>query len=121
MKIEITKMVAMILNTFPPKRELTNTYIPHTTMTGKHLDFKKIYRIPFGEYAQVNGNRNITNMMEEHTQGSICLIPTGNLQGTYSFLSLHTGLKIACKKFTEVPIPSVVVRRVTTMAIVEKE
>ena len=59
--------------------------------------------------------------MEEGTQGAICLKPTGNLQGTYHFLSLHTGRKITRSKFTEVPDLSIVVKRVTRMAIAEKK
>ena len=54
-------------------------------MTGKALDWKKMCKLHFGAYAKVHDYRNVTNTLEERTQGAICLGPTGNLQGTYNF------------------------------------
>ena len=73
------------LNAFPPKFAISNTYSPRIIMTGKVLDWKKICKLHFGSYAQVNEDRNVTNTLEERKQGAICLGPTGNLQGTYNF------------------------------------
>ena len=47
---------------------------------------------------------------------AICLGPTGNLQGTYSFLNLATGLVIKRCHFTELPAPDSVIKRVTSLA-----
>ena len=88
--IELTKHVVMFLNDLPPKSRLSTAYIPRTIMTGKALDWKKICKFHFGAYAQVREDRNVTNTLQESTQGAICLGPTGNLQGTYKFFSLHT-------------------------------
>ena len=55
-------------------------------MTGKALDWKKSRKLQFGAYAQVHEDRNVTNTLEERTQGEIHLGPTGNLQGTYNFI-----------------------------------
>ena len=85
MPIELAKHVVMFLNAFPPKSDLSNTYSPHTIMTGKALDCKKRFNLHFGAYAQVHEYRNVTNTLEERTQGAIFLGPTGNLQGTYNF------------------------------------
>ena len=85
MTIDLAKHVVMFLNAFPPKSGLSKTYSPRTIMTGKALDCKKRSMLHFGAYAQVHEDRNVTNMLEERTQGEICLGPTVNLQGTYNF------------------------------------
>ncbi len=43
---------------------------------------------------------------------AICLGPTGNMQGSYKFMSLTTGKKIVRRKFTEMPITESVIRQV---------
>ena len=94
MAIELATQVVMFLNAFPPKSVRSKTYSPRTIMTGKSLDWKKSCKIHFGDYAQVHKNRNMTNMLEERTQGA------RNLEETYKFFLLRSGNKITCKKFT---------------------
>jgi hypothetical protein len=43
---------------------------------------------------------------------AIVLGPTGNLQGTYKFLSLVTGKKVKRHAFTPYPMPDLVIRKV---------
>jgi hypothetical protein len=43
--------------------------------------------------------------------------PTGNLQGSYKFLSLATGKKVTRRKFTEMPITELVIKQVEAMAV----
>ena len=45
--------------------------LPHTIMTGKAIDWKKLYKINFVAYAKVYEDRNVTNTLEERTQGEI--------------------------------------------------
>ena len=59
--------------------------------------------------------------MIDWTQGAICLVPTGNLQGYYAFLSLRTGRKITCSQFTELTTPQCVTQRVISMAMHENQ
>ena len=68
MTIYLAKHVVMLLNAFPPNSGLSNTYIPCTSMTGKSLDWKNIYKLHFGAYAHVHEDRNVTNTLEERTQ-----------------------------------------------------
>ena len=120
MAIELAKNVVMFLNAYPPKSGLSKTYSPCTIMTGKALDWKKSCKLHFGDYAQVHENRNVTNALEEGTQGAICLGPTGNLHGTYNFFSLQSEKKTR-GQFTEVPTPTIVMKRVATMALSKKQ
>ena len=89
MTIELANHVVMFLNASPPNSELSKIYIPRTIMIGKALDWKKMCKIHFGAYAQVHEDRNVTNTLEDKTQGEIYLASTGNLQGTYNFFSLQ--------------------------------
>ena len=90
-------------------------------MTGKALDWEKICKPHFRAYAQVHKYRNVTNTLEERTQGAIFLGPTGNLQGIYNFFSLRSGNKITRTQFTEVPTSTIFIKRVAAMALAEKQ
>ena len=70
---------------------------------------------------QVHKDRNIKNKLEERTQGAICPGPAGNLQGTYNLFSLLSGKKITHRKFTEVPMPTIVMKQVAVMPIAKKK
>ena len=94
MTIELARHVLMFPNSFAPKSGLSKTYSPRTIMTGKTLEWKKSCKLHFGTYAQVYEDRNVTNMLEERTQGAMCLGPTGKLHGTYNFFFLRAGKKI---------------------------
>ena len=90
-------------------------------MMGKQLDFKMQFRRPFGAYVQAHNDRNVTNKTIDWNQGNICLGPTGNLQGSYDFLSLHTGRKITRIQFTELPPTPHVTQPVIAMSMNEKQ
>ena len=45
------------------------------------------------------------------------MVPTGNLQGSYKFLSLATGKKVTRRKFTDMPIMESVIKQVEAMAV----
>ena len=120
MSIELDKNVVMLLNDFPPKRELSTAYSAHTIMTGKDLDLKRSFKLHFGAYAQVHEDRNVMNKLEESTQGAIYLGATGNLQRTDNLFLLCTVRKINRGKFTEVPTPMIAMKRLTEMALAKK-
>ena len=59
--------------------------------------------------------------MIDRTQGDICLGPTGNLQGSYTFLSLRTRRKATHSQFKKLPTSSRITQRVTAMKIHKKK
>ncbi len=59
---------------------------------------------------------DIMNTMEPRTKWGICLGPTGNMQGSYKFMSLSTGKKIVRCKFTEMPITESVMNQMDKWA-----
>jgi hypothetical protein len=121
MIIEMMAHVVLWLNAPPPASWVSTTYSPRTIMTGTALDFTKHCQIPFGAYTEVHEDMDKTNTMDERTQPAICLGPTANFQGSYTFLSLRTGKRITRKQFTELPMPELVVKRVEAMALREKQ
>ena len=108
-----------MINAFPPKSSISRTYIPRIIMTGEKLDFKKQFRFPFDTYGQAHDNRNITNQIIDQTHGVICLGPTGNIQGSYAFLTLCTRSKITRSQFIELTTPQRVTRSDIFMAVHE--
>jgi hypothetical protein len=110
----------MWLNYFPPKGGISKTISPQTIVTRMSPDAEKHCQIPFGGYAQVHVEPNPSNdAMTSRTVGGISLGPTGNLQGTYHFLSLLTGRVIKARSFTPLPMPKEVVRAIETMNYVK--
>ncbi len=88
-------------------------------MVSRHrLDAKLHCRSPFGSYCEVHVDPDITNTLDPRTKWAICMGPTGNLQGSYKFLSLATGRKkVTRRKFTEMPITESVIKQVEAMAV----
>jgi hypothetical protein len=121
MIIEMLVNVVLWINAFPPSSGVSKTFSPRTIMTGTVLDFNKHCQIPFGAYAELHEDNNITNTMTERTQPAICLGPTANFQGSYKFLSLNTGKRITRKQFKDLPMPDSVIRKIEAMATCEKQ
>ena len=57
----------------------------------------------------------MTNMLKERTQGAICLGPIGNLQGSYIYFLIRSEIQITRGQLTEVPTPTIVMKRVVAM------
>jgi hypothetical protein len=121
MIIEILANVVLWIDAFPPASGVSKTYSPRTIMTGTALNFNKHCQIPFGAYAEVHEDHNITNTMSERTQPEICLGPTANFQGSYKFISLRTGKRITRKQFKELPMPDSIIKRVEAMTEREQQ
>jgi hypothetical protein len=64
----------------------------------------------------VHADLDISNTMEPRTRWGICLGHTGNLQGSYIFMSLTTGKRIVRRKFTGLPITNSVKKQVAKWA-----
>ena len=119
--IELAKHVVLMLNSFPPGSILSKIYSSRTIMVGKLFNFAKHCKIPFGTYDQTHEDCDVSNTIDkDRTEGIICLGPTGNFEGSYSFLSRCTGRQVKRGHFYEVPTPGVAIRRALAMAITEK-
>ena len=116
MVIELMHFCVMWMNSFPVKSGISEKWSPRELISRHKLDAKLHCKAPFGAYCEVHTDSDITNTMEPRTKWAICLGPTGNMQGSYKFMSLTTGKKIVRRKFTEMPITESVIRQVDKWA-----
>ncbi len=94
MLIELVYHVVLWLNAFPANSGVSNTLSPREIVYRHKLDFVKHSKSPFGTYCEVHDKLAPTNTMVTHSTPAIVHSPTGNLQGTYKFLSPVTGKKV---------------------------
>ncbi len=97
------------------KLGISEKWSPREIVSRHKLDAKMHCKVSFGAYCKVHVNPDITNMMEPRTRWVICLGPTGNMQGSYKFLSLSTRNKVTQRKFTEMPMTDSVIRMVDSL------
>jgi hypothetical protein len=92
--IELMHFCVMWMNFSPVKSGISEKWSPREIVSRHKLDAKMHCKVPFKAYCEVRVNPDITNTMEPRTRWGICLRPTGNMQGSYKFLSLSTGNKV---------------------------
>ena len=114
MVMELAKAVVYWLNSVPSNTGVSPTMSPRTIITGQLLDYHKHCRYEFGKYVQTHEEHD--NSLLPHTVGAIALRPTGNQQGGYFFMSLHTGRIINRLHAKKLPMPSEVIIRVDQLA-----
>ena len=114
MLIELVYHVVLWLKAFPANSGVSETLSPREIVYRHKLDFAKHCKSPFGTYCEVHDEPAPTNTMVMVTCSTpaIVLGPTGNLQGTYKFLSLVTQKKVKRCAFTPYPMPDLVIRKV---------
>jgi len=116
-RIALIQFVVFWLNSIPKNGQ---DYSPRDLIFGEQkLNYDTVCQIPFGAYAQVHDDLEITNTMQSRTTGAISLGATGNTQGTYRFFNLSTGELIVRRKWTELPIPQEVIMRLQDMTYAE--
>ena len=102
---------ALWVNVFPPTCGVS-TIIPRSLITVIKFDYANHCLLSFGSYAQVHEENQHTNTQQPRTIGTICLGPTGNLQGGYKFYNLTIGELITRRNWTVRPMPMEVIARV---------
>ena len=91
-------------------------------MTGTTLDIIKHFKAELSAYCEVHEERQPTNTIDNAcTHSAIFIGPTANFQGRYKFLYLKTGKRITRKKFSAVPMPVYVVKRVEKLATIDAQ
>ena len=114
MVIEMVYNCNFWLNSFPHPDGVSAVLSPRTIVTGHTIDFERHCRIEYGAYAQVHEEHD--NSMMSRTTGALAMRPTGNLQGSFHFFSLNTGRLLTRTRWTELPMPADVVKRVHVLA-----
>ena len=109
-------VIARMLNQFPTKNGISNTFSPKTIISGESLDYKNHLQIQFGQYCQVHEDHTPRNSEKEQTLGAISLGPSGKKQGGYYFMSLKTGSKVHRFSWDEFPMPDSMIKWVNTLS-----
>jgi len=117
MLVQLVYHAVMWLNAFPPKGGVSPIISPRSLITGVPLDYKKHCQLAFGSYAQTHEEPEQTNSLNTRTVGAIGLGPTGNLQGSYKFLSLRSGKLITRRTWTALPMPQEVIDRINAIGM----
>jgi hypothetical protein len=110
--IHIVFVAVKLLNHFPPKEGISDMISPKTIMTGGTLDYKTHLSLQLGQYCQVHEDDTPRNSQLPRTQGAICLGPSGNIQGSFKFMSLTSAKKIVQRIWDKIPMPQTVIDRV---------
>ena len=84
-------------------------------MTGETLHYTKHLSLQIGQYFQVHEEDTPRNSQLPRAKGAICLGPSGNLQGGYRFMSLHSMKKIVRRSWDAIPMPDTVINRVNKL------
>ena len=105
------------LNSFPWQYGVSKTLSPGNIILGTPtLDYNKL-RLELGSYVQVFEDCEPSNTPLSHLLGAITLLPTGNTQEDYHFLSLASGSHITIHSWTELPIPDTAIARIEALAV----
>jgi hypothetical protein len=112
--IEMTKQAVFWLHSFPRIDGVSDHMSPREIMTGQRLDYARHCRFEYGEYVQTHEQHD--SSMTPRTIGALALWPTGNVQGTWYFMSLSTGRVLKQNHATQLPMPHEVIDTVHRMA-----
>ena len=82
-------------NNLPLNDGISEIHSPATLITGRIMpEFDKLKGLNFGDYVQVKQQNNPTNTNEARIVGAIAMVPSGNGQGSWYFISLVTGGRV---------------------------
>ena len=112
----LVEYVTLMLNLEPNSTREDSTS-PHELFRGLKVDYKKQLRISFGDYAECHDPHNVTsNDVQSRTDPCIALLPLLNAQGSHLFLNLETRRTCTRDKWTELPFPADILRRLNKLA-----
>ena len=93
--IELLYVTVLWINAIPIwETGISAIYSPREIINGMKIDFKKHCKLDFGKYVEAHDEPTPTNGMKSHIIPCVALGPTGNLQGTYKFMDINTGMNL---------------------------
>jgi len=111
--VHLAKNSVFWLNAIPHPDGVSRVHSPRYLLTGYELTYPQHVRAEFGSYVQTHEEH--TNDLRHRTIGAICLGPTGSRDGNHYFLNLRTGARVTRTRWTDLPMPSDVVDRVSDL------
>ena len=123
-KLMINRLVTYVLrnkNQLSSSTDISDRMSPLGIVLGHPLPDYNNLQLEYGTYVQVFEDRKITNRTDSRCTGAIALSMNPSANGTYEFMSLHTGQLLRRKKFTILPITSAVINQVDKLASAEQQ
>lgn len=104
----------LFMNSYVDKQGVSDKYSPRELILRWQLNWKRHCKYQFGAYRQAydDPDSTETNTQQSHSWNVICVGPMGNMQGSYYFLDLDTKVLIKRRRFTVLPMPDSVIKRV---------
>eukprot|EP00804_Cyclotella_cryptica_P023700 CCRYP_019316-RA/>CCRYP_019316-RA protein AED:0.38 eAED:0.25 QI:0/0/0/1/0/0/2/0/908 len=118
MTIELIHFVVLWLNAFPVKSGISTKVSPRELVQRHKLSAKIHCKTLFGTYCEVHDEPQPSNSMQPRTHATICMGPTA--QGNYKFYCLKTKQKLTRRRWSELPMPKSIIRKVHRHARVDK-
>ena len=112
-KLIVTNLVyfaVLWLNAFPVKNGVSAEHSPRAIVVRTNLSWVKHCKVPFGALVETHDEPDPSNTMEGRTHQAIAVGPTGNFNGTHKFFCLTTGRILKRRKWTELPMPTSVIK-----------
>ena len=82
------------LNAMLVKTGMSSIYSPQELISRQKVDAKKWCKLMFGDYVEIHEENTITNSITPRTRPTICMGPTGNIQGSLKFMCVELGKKL---------------------------
>jgi len=120
MTIELIHFTVLWLNAFPVQSGISTKFSPRELVQRHKLSAKTHCKTPFGTYCEVHDEPDPSNTMQGRTHATICMGPTGNIQGSYKFYCLRTKQKLTRRRWDELPMPNSIIKRVHRHARADK-
>jgi hypothetical protein len=92
------------LNQLPAFDGISTIQSPKTSVTGSPPLDNSHFKLEFGEYILVYESNTVTNTNAPRMIDTITLHYTRNLQGSYNFMSIQSGKRIARSQYTRLPL-----------------
>ena len=110
------------LNSFPAHDSASDYLSPRTIVLGKSPDFNTdCCLLELGTYCEIDEANNPTNTPSARTCGAISLNPTGNVQGSYDFMTLNTGQVVSRHHWTPLPMTEDVIASFEARALCQRQ
>ena len=104
-----------MINNFPTKGGTSTVYSPNIIMSGETFHYNIHLTLKIGHYCQVHDEDTPWNSQADRKRSSILLGPSGNTQGGFKFMSLHSAKKIIRRIWDAIQMLDTVISRVNEL------
>ena len=94
---------------------IQTTISPREIITGETLKYKRHMEIPIGQYFQIHEEQTPRNSTRPLTRGDIFMVPSGNKQVEFKFMTLGSVKKVVRQSWYEIPMPDIFIAQLNAL------